>query len=208
MRTRDFFCFCCKSDQVYALRFGRNNLSAMRGECQGKSCHLYRTATVSGTLSPVGLPVITFAGATLILTGTGDTANVTNGPPTFLNNLTTATFFMGGVGAGTFTNPFHVFDNQTTNAAGFSDNSPLDLLFTTNAAFASHALSTSIGPITGSSSINSGASFPTTAGALVINSVGTTATFTATVSAVPLPGALPLFATGLAGLGLLGWRRK
>ena len=25
---------------------------------------------------------------------------------------------------------------------------------------------------------------------------------------VPLPGALPLFATGLAGLGLLGWRRK
>jgi hypothetical protein len=30
----------------------------------------------------------------------------------------------------------------------------------------------------------------------------------ATVSQVPLPTALPLFATGLAGLGLLGWRRK
>ena len=28
------------------------------------------------------------------------------------------------------------------------------------------------------------------------------------VTAVPLPAALPLFATGLAGLGLLGWRRK
>ena len=27
-------------------------------------------------------------------------------------------------------------------------------------------------------------------------------------SPVPLPAALPLFATGLAGLGLLGWRRK
>ena len=27
-------------------------------------------------------------------------------------------------------------------------------------------------------------------------------------TAVPLPTALPLFATGLAGLGLLGWRRK
>jgi hypothetical protein len=29
-----------------------------------------------------------------------------------------------------------------------------------------------------------------------------------TPSQVPLPAALPLFATGLAGLGLLGWRRK
>jgi hypothetical protein len=29
-----------------------------------------------------------------------------------------------------------------------------------------------------------------------------------TISAVPLPATLPLFASGLAGLGLLGWRRK
>jgi hypothetical protein len=28
------------------------------------------------------------------------------------------------------------------------------------------------------------------------------------LSATPLPAALPLFATGIAGLGLLGWRRK
>ena len=27
-------------------------------------------------------------------------------------------------------------------------------------------------------------------------------------TATPLPAALPLFATGLGGLGLLGWRRK
>ena len=31
---------------------------------------------------------------------------------------------------------------------------------------------------------------------------------TSTVAAVPLPAALPLFATGLAALGLLAWRRK
>ena len=29
-----------------------------------------------------------------------------------------------------------------------------------------------------------------------------------TAREVPLPAALPLFATGLGGLGLLGWRRK
>jgi hypothetical protein len=34
--------------------------------------------------------------------------------------------------------------------------------------------------------------------------VSTSATF----SQVPLPATLPLFASGLAGLGLLGWRRK
>ena len=33
-------------------------------------------------------------------------------------------------------------------------------------------------------------------------------TTSSSVSAVPLPAALPLFASGLVGLGLLGWRRK
>jgi hypothetical protein len=37
-----------------------------------------------------------------------------------------------------------------------------------------------------------------TAGAFTVSEVGAT----------PLPAALPLFATGLGGLGLLGWRRK
>ena len=35
-----------------------------------------------------------------------------------------------------------------------------------------------------------------------------TVTFTPLVSQTPLPGALPLFATGLGALALLGWRRK
>lgn len=35
-----------------------------------------------------------------------------------------------------------------------------------------------------------------------------TATFDPETSATPLPAALPLFATGLGALGLLGWRRK
>jgi hypothetical protein len=38
------------------------------------------------------------------------------------------------------------------------------------------------------------------------NEISTTTTIT--VTDTPLPGALPLFATALVGLGLLGWRRK
>jgi hypothetical protein len=41
---------------------------------------------------------------------------------------------------------------------------------------------------------------------------GATVSFTATMeltpAPAPLPAALPLFATGVGGLGLLGWRRK
>jgi hypothetical protein len=36
----------------------------------------------------------------------------------------------------------------------------------------------------------------------------TVSDITIDVTATPLPAALPLFATGLGGLGLLGWRRK
>jgi hypothetical protein len=44
--------------------------------------------------------------------------------------------------------------------------------------------------------------------ASIIDASSLTVTFTAETSATPLPAALPLFATGLGALGLLGWRRK
>lgn len=50
----------------------------------------------------------------------------------------------------------------------------------------------------------------TTDGGMAAFYPGITGTFTATdpPDPVPVPAALPLFATGLAGLGLLGWRKK
>jgi hypothetical protein len=41
-----------------------------------------------------------------------------------------------------------------------------------------------------------------------VNGLPETLLATSTPTVVPLPGALPLFAGGLVGLGLLGWRRK
>jgi hypothetical protein len=48
---------------------------------------------------------------------------------------------------------------------------------------------------------------------LIVNLDGTTTVTnfstqtTVTAAATPLPAALPLFATGIGGLGLLGWRK-
>jgi hypothetical protein len=46
------------------------------------------------------------------------------------------------------------------------------------------------------------------AAAATLNGAAVLNTFTIQIGPVPLPATLPLFATGLAGLGLLGWRRK
>jgi hypothetical protein len=168
-------------------------------------------ATVTGSLAGTSFP----ANEVLTLTGTGDTANITQAQNVFRNILTTASFTLsvsvGGVGSGTFTDAIQVAVNQSGSGSvvAFGDNGVGDILDTFNAAFATYALSF-IGPITGTSGFNS-LPFPTTAGALILNTAGD-ATFCASTGgsscAVPLPDALPLFATGLAGLGLLGWRRK
>jgi hypothetical protein len=161
------------------------------------------SATVTGSLNGTSFP----SGEVLTLTGTGNTTNITNdGAGTFFNNVTasfTLSVSVGGVGSGTFTDAFHVFSNQTGVVAGFSDSAVTDVLDTLNAAFASYDLSTSIGPLTGPSFHGTGP-FPTSAGPLILSAAGN-ATW---ASAVPIPSALPLFATGLAGLVLLGWRRK
>jgi hypothetical protein len=79
-----------------------------------------------------------------------------------------------------------------------------------NAIFAGYGLTTAIGPVFGSGNLLqwAGIDVLTTGGVLVFNStVGIGAEFSA-VGGVPVPAALPLFATGLGALGLIGWWRK
>jgi hypothetical protein len=83
-----------------------------------------------------------------------------------------------------------------------------EIMATIAPEFLGYDLSTAIGPITGSGVIRLDAFFATTGGDFNLQSIGMT-TFEATIaSEVPLPTALPLFATGLAGFGWLARRRK
>ena len=129
------------------------------------------TATISGSLNGVS-----FANELLTLTGTGDTAAVAPASSTGFTGFTnpvTATFSVAGTGSGSLTGPYHVFDNHIAESAGFTNETiPGSLLFIFGpAAFGSYALSTSIGPFTDDAMWNPGVSFPSTAGALIINFV-------------------------------------
>jgi hypothetical protein len=156
-----------------------------------------------------------FTNQLVTITVTADTSNIAMAAPGLFRNLVgTATVSVSTVGTDTLTQG-PVFVNQTsmpTAAAGIAGRVPIMATF--NSAFSSYALG-AIGPTSGAPIISPGDTFATGSGTFDLTSMGDT-TFCAAstggscspVSAVPLPAALPLFATGLAGLGLLGWRRK
>lgn len=158
------------------------------------------SATVSGTLNGNS-----FSNVVLTLTGTGDTTGVFNQGGVLRNDVLDSFSFSGGQG-GTFTDAIQVFNNPgfLPPAVGFDDGITSAIMATFNSAFVTYNLAMAIGPTTGPTFINPSLSFATTLGPLLLSTVGNS-TFTATV---PEPAALPLFATGLGALGLLGWRRK
>jgi hypothetical protein len=138
----------------------------------------------------------------------GDTGNVTQPVAGIFANLVgTGTVNVTGIGTATFTDSVGVVDNQGRKETIFSDfTTDQTILGTVNDVFATYDLRTSIGPASGTSS-GDFASYNTSLGALTIESIGTTSTFTATV--IPEPASLTLFGIG-AVVGLLGhgWRQR
>jgi hypothetical protein len=133
---------------------------------------------------------------------------------------TSLTVNVAGVGSDTFANQTQAAVNQSTSSvssnAGFGDNGVgKGILLTQNTSFLSYDLATDIGPVFGTAVINPGQSFPTDApmGSFILKTVSGNASFTATVSPVPVPAVPPaaslaLLVVGLGALGLIEFRRK
>jgi PEP-CTERM motif len=158
--------------------------------------------TASGSLGGTS-----FTDATVVLTMTNNTTNVTNPSLGVFENVGTVTVSIGGGSPVTFSDSTQVFSAQSLSTVGFEDLAVDDILDSVSASFASYALKTSIGPIVGSAEINSGSSFATSGGAFVLTSVGETATFAAATSGVPEPSTWAMMLIGFAGLGYAGYRR-
>jgi hypothetical protein len=115
---------------------------------------------------------------------------------------------VAGIGSAMFTDAIFTGVVQEFQRAGFSDPKSEDILDTDSPAFSTYNLSTSIGPLAGTTVINPGFSFPTTAGDFVFNSANASdSTFLATLGTVSIPEPSSLILAGTAALaGLRLWR--
>jgi PEP-CTERM motif len=163
------------------------------------------TATVTGSLG--GTP---FTNATVTLSGTGETANITSIFTNIYDLLLPVSVQVSGIpGTYTFTDFVQVAANQNVSGAGFGDVSvDLAILFTDASAFSSYNLASSIGPISGTPVGNPLYHFPTTGGSLILNDVSSVSFQAVDQSpgVTPEPSSFALLGTGI--LALAGTARR
>lgn len=161
-------------------------------------------ANASGSLDGTS-----FTSQTVTLVLTADTSGINNLGGGLFTDPGIATVSVSGGGTDAFTDSMDVFVNQLNNEAGISDvTTMLDVLGVHNAGFATYALNTSIGPLSGGTAGNPGTSYATTGGTFQFTSplnVDHPASFTADIASLPEPGTLSLIG---AGIGLLMVRRR
>lgn len=147
-------------------------------------------APITYTLSGTGNGTVgatPFTNAAYTITVVGDTTAVSGGP-TF-QNVVTGTMTIAGIGTATITEPIIVFNNQTNSAFGVGRPGS-DLLDVNDAAFATYALATSLGPIPGlvPFALNQFNLLASSLGAITMPTSGPV-TFQATTGAAPPPAA-------------------
>jgi hypothetical protein len=179
---------------------------AILGCAAASAATVYFTDTIANASGVLDGTI--FTGQTVTFVLTGDTSTITSPSSGVYIDPGAATVSVSSVGSDIFTDSMDAFDVQSVHEAGIVDATiSADLLDVVNSSFATYALNTSIGPLSGGSAGNSGISvYATVGGSFEFTSalnVDHPASFTATLA--PEPGTLGLIGSGI---GLLLIRRR
>jgi hypothetical protein len=125
------------------------------------------SGTGSGTVN--GVP---FTDADYTITLLGDTTAITNPSSGLFQLETIAAINIAGVGTATITDPVEIFDNHDGASLGFARGTGYTLLHVNNTAFATYALATPLGPISGlgAASLNQFTNLASTLGPITLSS--------------------------------------